>query len=118
LQRDPRRGTGSFVGEIIPFRRIKTIVVDRLAERFAFIEKSPPKERELRLGKPEGRIAGREGVLGGLDQLKFVHRARRHAKLHLFRMWKLFGQLKDEPAQTVYRPVAERIKEARAIMRL
>ncbi len=110
------------VGEIISFRRIKTIVADALAARFAGVERTPPKSQELRLGRPGGRITERIDLIGaavgGLGELKFVHRARRHAKLHLFRMWKLFGQLKGAPAATVYRPVAERLREARSMMRL
>jgi hypothetical protein len=107
------------VGELIPFRRIKTIIAAELAARFAQLEKAPPKASELRLVRPLGRIAERAGApLVGLGELKFVQRARRHAKLHLFRMWKLFGQLKEQPTETVYRPVSERIREARTLMRL
>lgn len=112
------------MGEIIPFRRIKTIVIERLAARFAPIEKSPPKTRELRARRPEGRILARLNAatveLGSFADLKFVARARRHAKLHLFRMWKLFGEVKAAPqaAATFYRPVAERIREAGSMMRL
>jgi hypothetical protein len=113
------------VGKLIPFRRVldqtsfavRTIFADALATRFASIEKAPPKTRELRISRP----ASAERVttpLGGLAQLKFVQRARRHAKLQLFRMWKLFGEIKEAPSATVYRPVAERIKEARAMLRL
>jgi hypothetical protein len=114
--------TASFVGELIPLRRIKTILVancERLTARFAPVEKSPPKSRELRFLQPGARIARRVAApVVGLGELKFVQRARRHAKLHLFRMWKLFGQLKDERAETAYRPVAERMREARALLRL
>jgi hypothetical protein len=114
------------VGELIPLRRIKdttaalyrTIVVHPLKARYASVEKSPPKSSEMRFVHPGARIAERVFALPGLDQLKFVQRARRHAKMHLFRMWKLFGQLKEQPAETVYRPVAERIREARSLLHL
>jgi hypothetical protein len=110
------------VGEIIPFRRIKTIVIETLAARFAPVERTPPKAHELRAGRPEGRILAKLNAatvpLGSLADLKFVARARRHAKLHLFRMWKLFGEVKAAPMATVYRPVAERIREAGSMMRL
>ena len=111
----------SCVGELIPLRRIKTIFVTaggRLAARFAPVEKAPPKTRELRFLSPGGRIARMAAPVIGLAELKFVQRARRHAKLHLFRMWKLFGQLKDESVETAYRPVAERIREARSMLHL
>jgi hypothetical protein len=110
------------VGELIPFRRIKTILIancDRLAARFAPVEKSPPKTRELRFLQPGARIARRVAApVLGLGELKFVQRARRHAKLHLFRMWKLFGEVKSEPVETAYRPIAERIREARSMLHL
>ena len=110
------------MGELIPLRRIKTILIancDRLAARFAPVEKSPPKTRELRFLSPGARIAQRIAApVLGLKELKFVQRARRHAKLHLFRMWKLFGQLKCEPVETAYRPVADRIREARSMLHL
>ncbi len=106
------------MGELIPLRRIKTIVVGALAARYATVEKSPPKSSEMRFVRPGTRIAERVLPLRGLDELKFVQRARRHAKMHLFRMWKLFGQLKEQPAETVYRPVAERMREARSLLRL
>jgi hypothetical protein len=120
--------TDLFVGELIPFRRfilgdktaaLRTIAVDVLeAARYACVEKSPPKSRELRFVRPGERIAERVLPLSSLDDLKFVQRARRHAKMQLFRMWKLFGQLKDQPAETVYRPIAERMREARSLLRL
>jgi len=116
------RVIGSYVGELIPLRRIKTILVancERLVARFAPVEKAPPKTSELRFLSPGTRIAQRVAApVLGLQELKFVQRARRHAKLHLFRMWKLFGELKEEPAATVYRPVAERLREARSMLRL
>jgi hypothetical protein len=111
------------VGELISFRRIKTIVVDRLsarmAARLAVVERTPPKTQELRFLEPGRRIAGRvASPVTGLAELKFVQRARRHAKLHLFRMWKLFGELKDESLATAYRPVADRLREARSMLHL
>jgi hypothetical protein len=116
------------VGELIPLRRLisgetttaiyRKIVVDGLLARFGKIERTPPKSSELRFVRPGERIAERVLPLRGLDDLKFVQRARRHAKMHLFRMWKLFGDLKEESAETVYRPVAERIREARSLLRL
>jgi hypothetical protein len=106
------------VGELIPFRRIKTIVVEVLHQRYGCVEKAPPKSSELRFVRPGARIAERVLPLGGLDELKFVQRVRRHAKMHLFRMWKLFGELKESPTETVYRPVAARMREARSLLRL
>jgi hypothetical protein len=107
------------VGELIPFRRIKTIVVSKIAARFAVIEKAPPKSRELRFVEPGLRLARRAASpVSGLGELKFVQRARRHAKLHLFRMWKLFGQLKEAPVETAYRPIADRIRDARSMLHL
>jgi hypothetical protein len=110
------------VGELIPLRRIKTILVakcERLAARFAVVEKSPPKSRELRFLSSGRSIARRvTAPAAGMGELKLVQRARRHAKLHLFRMWKLFGELKEAPAETAYRPIAERLREARAMLHL
>jgi hypothetical protein len=108
------------VGALLSLRRIKTIAVDLVAARFAHIEKAPPKWHELRLKSTAGRLAERIATVVplGLHELKFVPRVRRHAKLHLFRMWKLFGQLKAQPAETVYRPVAERLRTARSAMHL
>ena len=114
------------MGELIPLRRIKdrtaalyrTIVKNGRWARYATVEKSPPKSSEMRFLHPGARIAERVFALPGLDNLKFVQRVRRNAKMHLFRMWKLFGQLKEQPAETVYRPVAERIREARSLLRL
>jgi hypothetical protein len=110
------------VGELIPFRRIKTIVVatgGRLAARLAVVEKTPPKSRELRFIAPGRRISLRvASPVSGLAQLKFVQRARRHAKLQLFRMWKLFGEIKEDPVEMAYRPVADRLREARFMLHL
>jgi hypothetical protein len=106
---------------VIPLRRIKWIDVVDLAARFVSVEKSPPKERELRCSRPPSRIAGREqDALAALAVVKFAQRARRNAKLRLFRIFKLFTQLKrDAAAQpTAYRPVAERMRVARFLRRL
>jgi hypothetical protein len=104
---------------VIPLRRIKTVILDGLAARFGAIEKSPPKVLELRLARPLGRIAAKQlDALTGIQPAKFVHRARRHAKLHLFRMWKLFGELKAQPGASGFRPVAERVRVARWMLRL
>jgi hypothetical protein len=105
---------------IIPLRRIKTIVAAALAARFPSLERTPPKAQEFRAERPrpESKIAGRErDPLSGLQMGKFVHRARRHAKLRLFRVFKLFGDIKEVPAAT-YRPVAERLRVARWMLRL
>jgi hypothetical protein len=118
--------TALFVGELIPLRRIKdktaalyrTIVVNGRWTRYATVEKSPPKASEMRFVNPGERIAERVWPLPGLDDLKFVQRARRHAKMQLFRMWKLFGQIKEQQAETAYRPVAERIRQARSLLHL
>jgi len=111
-----------FVGEIIPFRRIKTIVVERLAIRFATVERTPPKSNEMRMSRPVGRINARltpTVQLDSLGDLKFVQRTRRHGKMQLFRMWKLFGEVKAIPAEMpLYRQVAERIRVAGSAMRL
>lgn len=103
---------------IIPLHRIKTIFTRALAARFGFVEKTPPKTIELR-AKPMGRIGGRtESALGGMQLSKFAQRARRNAKLRLFRMFKLVGDLKVQPAASAFRPVAERLRVARWMMRL
>jgi hypothetical protein len=111
------------LGEIIPLRRLKTVVAGALASRFAVVEKAPSKWRELRAAKPLGRILLRvqgSWPLSGFREVKFVQRARRHAKLRLFRVWKLFDEVKQcEPAAAPdFRPVAERLKAARRMLHL
>ncbi len=115
---------------IIPLRRriqeLKLISADlaaELARRFGPVEKAPPKTLELRVGRPEARprppIADREAdALEGYPLAKFVSRARRSAKLRLFRVWKLFDHLKTERQAIAFRPVAERLRAARAMLRL
>jgi hypothetical protein len=106
------------VAPVIQLHRIKMIVAEALAARFGSVEKAPPKERELRAARPRWRIAGRElDPLLGFSASKFVQRARRHAKLRLFRMWKLVDDLKVQPA-AAFRPVAERVRVARWMLRL
>ena len=127
--------TDRYVGKILhikagealslQYHRIKDETIMLLSGRMTFqyfVDGEPPKTRELRSTRPMGRrIHARLTAtvqLANLADLKFVARARRHAKLHLFRMWKLFGEVKAAPTETVYRPVAERIREARSMMRL
>jgi len=109
------------VAEVIPLHRVKTIAAGELAERFPSVEKSPPKAHELRASRPPSRIAGRErDALDGIGAAKFAQRARRHAKLRFFRIFKLLSQLKLEAAgaPSSYRPVAERLRVARFARRL
>src|SRR2546426_1927561 len=101
------------MAQVIPLRRIKTIIASVLAARFPTVERTPPKAQEFRPERPRSplsKVAGRElDALSGLPMGKFVHRARRNAKLRLFRVFKLFGELKAAPAAT-YRPVAARLR--------
>jgi hypothetical protein len=108
------------VADVIPFRRIKCILIEALATRFATVEKSPPKAREFRAARPPSRIAGRElDALYRLHSFKFVVRARKSPKLRLFRIFKLLGQLKSPiAAPAAYRPVAERLHLMRRLRRL
>jgi hypothetical protein len=98
---------------------VKTIVAAALAARFPSVEKAPPKTRELRPGRPIWRIAGRElDALSGIHAVKFAQRVRRNAKLRMFRVFKLFGEIKQDPRVAAYRPVAERLRTARWMLRL
>jgi hypothetical protein len=107
------------VAEVIPLRRIKLIVAATLAARFEAVEKAPPKTLELRLVRSLFRMAGRErDALAGMAAPKFAHRARHAGKLRLFRLFKLFGQLKAQAAPDSYRPVAERLRARRWMLRL
>ena len=97
---------------LIPLGRLRQIATETLAARFGWIEKTPPKARELR-EKPAARVAGREhDVLGGLPAGKFARHLRRNAKLRLFRLWKLV----QEPQKRALaddgplRPLAERLR--------
>ena len=107
---------------VIPLRRVKWIAAGELARRFACCERTPPKAQELRPSRPPSRIAGRErDALEQLAVVKFAQRARRNAKLRLFRIFKLFNQLKQQAAElqpASYRPVAERLRVARFLRRL
>ncbi len=121
LRAGPRPCYGSRVHEIIPLRRIKLILADALAERFGPVEKAPSKRTELRYARPlPSRIAGRErDALGGIAPSKFAARLRKNAKLRLFRIFKLLDQFKSLAVPPpVYRPIAERLRVARATRRL
>ena len=111
---------GRGLGEIIPLRRLKTVIAGALASRYAAVEKAPSKWRELRAAKPLGRILLRvQGPLAGFRDAKFVQRARRNTKLRLFRVWKLFDEVKPDTTPVPgFRPVAERLKTARWMLRL
>jgi hypothetical protein len=108
------------VHDVIPLRRIKMIVVDALAERFGPVEKAPPKRTEFRDARPVSRIAGRQrDALGGMAPSKFAARVRKNAKLRLFRIFKLLGDLKSAAAApATYRAVADRLRSVRAARRL
>ncbi len=107
------------MADVIPLHRVKTISAGELAERFPSVEKSPPKARELRPSRPASRMAGREeDALAGVTVAKFAQRARRHAKLRFFRIFKLIEQQFGVGEPPTYRPVAERLRVARFLRRL
>jgi hypothetical protein len=108
------------VADVIPLYRVKTIAARDLADRFRLVEKTPPKALEFRRGHRTPRFAGHElEAIAGVSTVKFTHRLRRSAKLRLFRVFKLMlRDLKDGPAVDTYRPVAERLREARWMRRL
>jgi hypothetical protein len=98
------------------------IVRAQLATRFAPEAKAPPKGDELRMGRAPGRMHGRcTDAIAGLQAVKYLPRARRAGKLRLFRVWKLFQDLKQVATTrdaTAYRPVAERLRSLRFRRRL
>lgn len=111
------------MADVIPIRRVKVIATAALAARFLGpdgVDKAPPKARELRSGRPPSRFAGRElDVLAGAPTAKPAARARRHGKLRLFRVFKLFDALKgEETAAEGYRPIADRLRLQRWMRRL
>jgi hypothetical protein len=109
------------VHDIIPLYRAreqaapKLIARRELASRFgAAEEKAPRKEEELRMRRSPCWMEGREeDAIAGLAAVKFTPRTRRAGKLRLFRVWKLFQELKQVAKTadvTAYRPVAERLR--------
>jgi hypothetical protein len=113
------------VHEVIPLLRARAILPKRialyeLARRFACAEKGPPKHAELRrTERATSRVAGRErDPLAGIPLAKYAPRVRRVAKLRLFRVWKLFQELKALQPPPSYRPIAERLRSLRGRRRL
>lgn len=105
------------LAEIIPLHRVKVVCTRAPHGRFGAVEKSPPKARELRAGRPAARVASIQcDVLCGLQKLP--HRARRARKLRLFRVFKLFGDLKAAAPEVPYRAVGERLRRMRRMRRL
>jgi hypothetical protein len=109
------------VADVIPLHRVKIVDTAALAARFEGTarDRAPDKARELRTERRPSRFAGRElDVLATSLPLKLPPRARRHAKLRLFRVFKLFDALKAEAAAPSYRPIADRLRLQRWMRRL
>jgi hypothetical protein len=105
--------------DVIFLFRVKTIDFAIVPPRLVAVDKCPKKSAELKLASPRWRLAAAGDPLAGLDENKFAPRARRGGKLRLFRVWKLYGELKaDGAAPADYRDVGERLRAQRWLRRL
>jgi hypothetical protein len=105
--------------DVIFLFRVKTIAFATLPLRLAPVEKFPAKRGDFKSASPRWRLAAAGDPLAGLHDNKLPARARRGGKLRLFRVWKLYGDLKaDGAAPAAYRALADRLREQRWLRRL
>jgi hypothetical protein len=104
---------------VIPLHRFKAVSFLAPPARLVPVEKWPPKSGGLRYGLRQSRwglVA--TDVLAGLTAHKYAHRAQRRGKLRLFRVFKLFGDLKRGERPAAYRALPERVRTSRWLRRL
>lgn len=106
------------MADVIQLFRVKTLAFVGVPLRLAAVEKWPLRAAQLKHASPRWRLASAGDPLAGLGDGKFARRARRGAKLRLFRVFKLIGALKRDVAAPSYRDVGERLRAQRWLRRL